>query len=289
MFKKSLIFITAACFVTMLSPVWAGYQFYSASLDEAKWRTSGNRLECRLSQNIPGYGIATFRHRALHAIDFRVASNFTPKKASQALIFIDPPNWKRYANRKILGRVPVSTNKDSIVVPEDWAYRMALELREGMQAVWSHSDWADAQDIVTAKVLPLRFEPAWRDFMQCGEHLINYSYGEVKFSTFYFQKKSMKLSRKEKARLNKLAEYVSLDTDYRHIKINSHTDSRGVRRLNLSVSKKRANMIKSYLVNKGVNSDRFVINARGEKKPKYNNRTESGRSKNRRVEVTLVK
>lgn len=174
-------------------------------------------------------------------------------------------------------------------MPEDWAYRMALELREGMQAVWSHADWADAQDIVTAKVLPLRFESAWRDFQQCGKNLINYSYGEVKSSTFYFNKKSMKLSPKEQARLNKLAEYVSLDNNYRHIKISSHTDSRGVRRLNLSVSKKRANMVKDYLINKGVNPERFIINARGEKKPKYNNRTESGRAKNRRVEVTLVK
>lgn len=267
----------------------AGSRFYGASLDTAKWRTSGNRIECRLSQNIPGYGKATFRHRALHAIDFRVSSNFVPKKASQALVFVDAPNWKRFANRKILGRVPVSTNKETIVVPEDWAYRMALELREGMEAVWSHSDWADAQDIITAKVLPLRFEDAWRDFLRCGENLINYSYGEVRSSTFYFSKKSMRLSAKEKARLNKLAEYVSLDTDYDHIKINSHTDSRGVRRLNLSVSEKRANMVKNYLVNKGVNPDRFVINAQGEKKPKYNNRTASGRAKNRRVEVTLVK
>jgi len=289
MLKKSLICATAAYFITMFSTAWAGYQFYGASLDEAKWRTSGNRLECRLSQEIPGYGTATFRHRALHAIDFRIAANFTPKKASQALIFVEPPEWMDYANSKILGRVPVSTEKDTIVVPEDWAYRMALELREGMQAVWSHSDWADAQDIVTAKVLPLRFEPAWRDFVQCGSRLINYSFGEVKNSTFYFGKKSMKLSPKEKARLNKLAEYVSLDSDYRHIKINSHTDSRGVRRLNLSVSQKRANMVKNYLVNKGVNPERFVINAQGEKKPKYNNRTESGRAKNRRVEVTLVK
>ncbi len=289
MFEKRVLSATVVCFVTMLSTTWAGSRFYGASLDEAKWRTSGNRLECRLSQEIPGYGRATFRRRALNVIDFRVASNFKPKKAGQALIFIVPPNWKRYANRKILGRVPVGTNKDTIVVPEDWAYRMALELREGMQAVWSHLDWADAQDIVTVKILPLRFEAAWRDFMQCAELLINYSYGEVKFSTFYFEKKSMNLTAKEKARLNKLAEYVSLDADYRHIKINSHTDSRGVRRLNLSVSKKRANMVKNYLINKGVSPDRFVINARGEKKPKYNNRTESGRAKNRRVEVTLVK
>lgn len=273
----------------IVSPAWAGFQFYSAPIDEAQWKTSGNRLECRLSQDIPGYGKAAFRHRALHAMDFRVSSNFMPKKASQALVFVDVPEWKRYANRKILGRVPLSSQEDILVVPEDWAYRMALELREGMEAVWSHSDWADAQDIVTVKVLPLRFEQAWREFLQCTDNLIDYSYDEVRSSTFYFSKKGMSLSAKEKARLNKLAEYVSLDTNYQHIKINSHTDSRGVRRLNQSVSRKRADMVKKYLVNQGVSPDRFVINARGEKKPKYNNRTAEGRAKNRRVEVLLVK
>lgn len=79
MLKKSLLSVVAVCFVTMFSSVWAGYQFYGASLDEATWRSSGNRIECRLSQEIPGYGTASFRHRALHAIDFRIASNLRLK------------------------------------------------------------------------------------------------------------------------------------------------------------------------------------------------------------------
>ena len=281
--------MAAFCMVLASSTVLAGSQFYGASIDKAKWRTSGNRLECRLSQDIPGYGKATFKHRALHAMEFRVSSDYTPRQSSQAIVFAAPPAWKRYANATILGRVPLSANKDTLVIPEDWAYRVALELREGMEAVWSHADFADGKDIVTAKVLPIRFEPAWRDFQQCGKHLIDYSYEDVRASVFYFSKKSMHLGADEKAYLNKLAEYVSLDTDYQHIRINSHTDSRGVRRFNLATSKKRANMVKKYLINKGVNAKRFVIVARGEKKPKYNNRTASGRAKNRRVEISLVK
>ena len=287
--KKSIISGIAAGSVMLFSPVWAGSHFYGATIDKAKWRSSGTRLECRLSQLIPGYGKATFRQRALQSMEFRVSSNYQPRKAGQALVFVSPPVWKRFANSKVLGRVPLSTQNDAIVVPEDWAYRMALELHEGMEAVWTHADFGDGQDIVTAKVLPLRFEPAWRDFQQCGENLIDYGYTDVRFSTFYFKKKSMRLNLKEKAKLDQLAEYVLLDTDYQYIKINSHTDSRGVRGKNLAISKKRANMVKKYLINKGVNSKRFIIVAMGEKKPKYNNRTQSGRAKNRRVEVRLVR
>ena len=272
-----------------MSTASAGYRFYGDNFDAEAWRTSGNRLECRLSQEIPGYGKATFRHHSLEPMEFRVSSNYTPRKSDQALVFVKPTIWKRYAHREILGRVPVNTQKDFIVVPEDWAYRVASELREGMEAAWSHSDWSDGKDIITAKVSPILFESAWRDFQQCGERLIDYGYSDVRFSAFYFTKMSMHLSLEEKAQLDRLAEYTSLDTDYRYIKINSHTDSRGLRGKNLAISKRRANVVKNYLVNKGVNPKRFIIVARGEKKPKYNNRTKSGRAKNRRVEIRLVK
>ena len=289
MFKKRIIVAISAYFTVLLSPAWAGYQFYGANIDGAKWITSGNRLECRLSQTIAGYGEATFRQHSLEPMEFRVSSDYVPRNPGQAVVFVQPTIWKRYADEKILGRVAINTQKDIIVVPEDWAYRMALELREGMEAVWSHSDWSDGKDIMTAKVSPIRFESAWRDFQQCSKQLIDYGYSDVRLSKFYFTKKSMRLNLKEKAKLDRLAEYVLLDTDYQYIKINSHTDSRGIRGKNLAISKKRANMVKNYLVKKGVNSKRFIIVARGEKKPKYNNRTKSGRAKNRRIEIRLVK
>ena len=289
MLKRTIIGTIATIFVLFIPTVSAGYQFYGADFDDSQWRTSGNRLECRLSQVIPGYGKATFRHHSLEPMEFRVSSNYTPRKSDQALVFVKPTVWKQYANRQILGRVPVNPQKDVIVVPEDWAHRMASELREGMEAAWSHSDWSDGKDIVTAKVSPILFESAWRDFQQCEERLIDYGYSDVRFSAFYFAKKSLRLSLKEKNQLDRLAEYALLDTEYQYIKINSHTDSRGVRGKNLAISKKRANVVKRYLVNKGVNPKRFIIVARGEKKPKYNNRTKSGRAKNRRVEIRLVK
>lgn len=285
---KLLSVIVTSLFL-LISPVRAGSQYYGVSIDKAKWRSSGTRLECRLTQMIPGYGMAAFRHRALQSMEFRVSSNYQPRKSGQALVFVRPTLWKRYANRKILGRVPLTTQADAIVVPEDWAYRMALELREGMEAVWTHADLADGQDIVTAMVSPLHFESAWRDFELCGENLIDYGYKDIRFSTLYFNKKSMRLDFNEQARLDKLAEYVLLDSNYQYIKIHSHTDSRGVRGRNLAISKKRANMVKRYLVKKGVNPKKFIIVAKGEKKPKYNNRTQSGRAKNRRIELRLVK
>lgn len=287
--KMRTFSIVSLYFITLFSPAWAGIQFYGAEIDSVKWQSSGNRLECRLSQEIPGYGSVSFKHRALQAMEFRVASNNIPRKSAQALIYVAPPNWKRFSNRKVLGRVAMNIQKDSIVVPEDWAYRIAFELREGMEARWSHADVGDGQDLVIAKAMPLFFEPAWRDFKKCGESLIDYSYNDIKFSSFYYAKASARLSRNEKARLDKIAEYISLDPEYQYIKISSHTDSRGVRRKNIAMSKRRANTVKNYLISKGVNPKNFIILAKGEVKPRYNNRTKAGRYKNRRVEISLIK
>lgn len=284
-----IISIVSVYLTMLFSPAWAGTQFFGADIDTVKWRTSGNRLECRLSQNIPGYGAVRFQQRALHAMEFRVSSDNVPRKSSQALIYAAPPNWKRFANRKVLGRVAINIQKDSIVVPEDWAYRIAFELREGMEARWSHADVSDGQDLVIAKAMPILFESAWRDFKKCGEHLIDYSYKDIKFSSFYYGKSSARLSRDEKAHLDKIAEYVSLDPEYQYIKISSHTDSRGVRRNNIAMAQRRANTVKNYLVSKGVDAKNFVIVAKGEAQPRYNNRTKAGRAKNRRVEISLIK
>lgn len=287
--KNIRFLIITAIFSLFTAPGWAGFQIYSDSLDNAKWRTSGNRLECRLSQSIPGYGKAIFTHRALESMKFSVSSLHAPRKPGQALVYVNPPEWKKYAHRKVLGRVPVNAEKEVMVLPEDWAQRMAFELREGMETVWSHADWADGQDLVEVKLRPLRFEMAWQDFQQCGENLINYGFNDVRFSAFYFPAGGSRLSAAEKAQLDRLAEYVSLDTDFEHIKISSFTDSRGLRRINKAVAQKRANMVKNYLVEKGVNPKRFVVIAQGEVKPKYNNRTKAGRAKNRRVEIQIVK
>lgn len=70
--------------------------------------------------------------------------------------------------------------------------------------------------------------------------------------------------------------------------IEGHTDNVGKRESNLTLSKNRANAVKSYLVKKGVSSTRFVVKWYGPDKPIDTNDTEEGRQRNRRVEMTLI-
>ncbi|MGB5421448.1 MAG: OmpA family protein, partial [Desulfobacterales bacterium] len=55
-----------------------------------------------------------------------------------------------------------------------------------------------------------------------------------------------------------------------------------------SVSEFRANIVKSYLVGKGVDPSRITVYGLGPKDPIGSNATEEGRSLNRRIEIVFT-
>ena len=67
-----------------------------------------------------------------------------------------------------------------------------------------------------------------------------------------------------------------------------HTDSVGSDAYNQSLSVRRAEAVKAYMVSKGVESNRIYTEGKGKKQPVADNRTDTGRAKNRRVEVEVV-
>jgi outer membrane protein OmpA-like peptidoglycan-associated protein len=69
--------------------------------------------------------------------------------------------------------------------------------------------------------------------------------------------------------------------------IEGYTDSMGSDEMNLSLSQRRADAVKSYLVGQGVSATRLTTVGRGENSPVADNETPAGRQQNRRVEVVI--
>jgi OmpA-OmpF porin, OOP family len=72
------------------------------------------------------------------------------------------------------------------------------------------------------------------------------------------------------------------------VMIEGHTDNQGADDVNLVLSQKRADAVKAYIANKGVNADRMTAIGFGETKPVADNSVNSGRILNRRVDFKLV-
>jgi outer membrane protein OmpA-like peptidoglycan-associated protein len=86
--------------------------------------------------------------------------------------------------------------------------------------------------------------------------------------------------------LNKLVAFLNKYPD-RTVNIEGYTDSVGGEDYNLGLSQRRADAVRSYLVDQGVGSGRLVASGKGMSSPVAGNDTASGRQQNRRVEVVI--
>ncbi len=73
------------------------------------------------------------------------------------------------------------------------------------------------------------------------------------------------------------------------VEVAGHTDSRASDGYNLSLSLRRAESVRDYLIGKGIAAERLFVKAYGESSPVADNETEEGRLKNRRVELVPQK
>jgi outer membrane protein OmpA-like peptidoglycan-associated protein len=78
----------------------------------------------------------------------------------------------------------------------------------------------------------------------------------------------------------------NLDPEVR-VTIVGHTDGTGPATINDPLSLDRAESVREYLVNHGVQRGRLVVEGRGAREPLASNATETGRAANRRVEIYL--
>lgn len=90
-----------------------------------------------------------------------------------------------------------------------------------------------------------------------------------------------------KANLDKLIPVFNSYADT-NIDIFGYTDSTGKADYNLTLSLKRADAVKAYLVSKGLSSSRFHTTGNGIADPIASNETKEGQSQNRRVEFAIT-
>lgn len=71
------------------------------------------------------------------------------------------------------------------------------------------------------------------------------------------------------------------------ISLTGHTDNTGSAEYNMKLGQQRADVIKAYLVSKGVAASQVTAISKGQNDPIADNNTDSGRAKNRRTELYI--
>lgn len=70
--------------------------------------------------------------------------------------------------------------------------------------------------------------------------------------------------------------------------LDGHSSAEGTEKRNMMLSVDRANAVKAYLVNSGINGSSLIVKGFGESMPLVDNDTEENKSVNRRVEVKAL-
>jgi outer membrane protein OmpA-like peptidoglycan-associated protein len=111
---------------------------------------------------------------------------------------------------------------------------------------------------------------------------------ELATKSISFQTNSIELRLSSFAALNEVFDLLSQNPAMR-IALSGYTDNTGSNADNLRLSKARADRVKSYLVNKGIESSRITAEGFGNTNAIKNNAYDWGRALNRRVEIKIIK
>ena len=103
----------------------------------------------------------------------------------------------------------------------------------------------------------------------------------------YFQTGKAVIERQSYEMLKEVADALKNAPSVKKVIIEGHSDNVGGRNLNISLSQKRAEAVREFLVDEGVSSSKLEAKGYGPDKPIASNKTNAGKAKNRRVEFIL--
>lgn len=262
---------------------------YEADIEQSGWKTSRSPLHCSLVHQIPGFGRAQFHARnGQRNLNFQLQSEWSlPLQPGPVTMRSLPPAWSTGEPAAELGIAPYTTGQTLVHLKQAAAWRLLSELGQGRFPTFFADHYGDNRNPVAIGVSAVRFQDANNRFQACLAALLPYTFADIAQSTLYFEFDRVEFTAQTRARLNQIRNYLKADKDIELMMIEGHTDSLGGRWFNSELGRKRAEAVRDYLLEAGIDPKRVQTVSHGERKPVADNKTEKGRVKNRRVLVTI--
>ena len=208
-------------------------------------------------------------------------------------IFMEPaPVPGKTFPRRILGAsdqiVYWDPSRGQVAAYEEY-FRTILDLSNG--ETWEYRGRAEAEVIETP---PMNKEEMLQEIAEdikvipdasvraSGEGIV------ISLENIQFAADSAVLMPSERPKLDKIAEILMKYPD-RDILVSGHTALAGTQAMREQLSLERAQSVAEYLIGRRVRTpDRIVVRGFGAERPLADERTEAGRRRNRRVEITIL-
>lgn len=260
-------------------------QRYQSAVEEAKWALNASPVTCELVHEISHYGDARFVFSAGGELAFQLRVLHESPRDSVASLHSIAPFWHEPYEKEI-AQLTISKGKMPVYVGGKLALRMLYELQAGHHPTFHYRDWADAQDDVYVSVSSVNFHQQLDGFQRCMNGALSYGSDKVKDAVVNFAVNKSILSKSQRKKLKEIALFAKTDKSM-EIQLNGHADGQGSRRYNQKLSARRTKAVEKYLMKLGVPSDQISLKSFGEGRPVGSNRSEHGRSNNRRVDVVI--
>lgn len=267
----------------VLLPSAAGALTFQTKLEQVQWSVEGDRFECRLSQPIADFGVGVFIRRAGERPVFRVQAGEAWFAEGSALLYAAAAPWHSSHSNLQLGTV--TTKQRYVLSNQQQAGRLLTGLLEGRAPMVRHRTLEGRP--LEVRLQPAEFANAYRDYLACTENLLPVNYEQIKQASVNFDANSLDLTSQARAKLDVLLEFMQEDPSINRIYLDGHSDNSGDRLLNRDVSRRRALVVKAYMMAKGVEEDRFIVRFHGERYPLKPNNSATNRAANRRVAIRL--
>ncbi|WP_077607674.1 flagellar protein MotY [Salinivibrio sp. IB282] len=281
--------VVLSCVGLLLPNQASANKQYVASLGESTWTvTIDTPIECRLEHDVPGYGQASFTSRASKDmnLDFSLDMLRPMGETAPVSLLSMPADWMPGEPARYMDQLKFFKQFNGYVGGKT-AWAMLSELEAGRFPTFSFKDWRRQRQQVDVALSAVAFGSPYNEFSRCLNKLLPYAFEDISFTVLRYQENSDELTKASRQRLTQIAEFVRYSDDIDLVLVATYSDARGTREANQQMSERRAKKLRDYFTSLGLPEDRITVEAYGERRPIADNDNPIGRSKNRRVVISL--
>ncbi len=250
----------------LMLPLKSWAATYGAGIENSRWNLLDSVFDCTLTQDIPGYGKAVFRHRAGESLQFYLESEGRLMRPGQGSLVVEAPAWRPGVAPGPVAAIDVVASNRPVSLDRRQTMTLISGLLDGLAPTLTRQAWY-SRELIRVRLSNVNFARPFESYRSCVASLLPANYDQVRRSRIGFASDSTSLSAADRHLLDNIVAYVLADASVERIFVDGHSDRIGSRIHNRQLSEQRANVVADYMISQGVSKDRIIVRAHGDQYP----------------------